>query len=91
MICPKCNTELFCHCKNCIKKYSNRTPILWKIILEDGEEYEVEYCGNCGYENSPNFWEDLSVNQLFEAENVSSFKELNEKRNSKKDREKAKR
>ncbi len=40
----------------------------------------MQYCGNCGYTNSPDFWADLEVNQLFEKEGVSSFKELKEKR-----------
>lgn len=79
MFCPECKEELFCHCKSCIDRNHEKIPYLWKKYYQNGETYKLQYCGNCGYENIPDFWEDLEYNQLMEAEGVSNLEELNEK------------
>jgi Zn ribbon nucleic-acid-binding protein len=77
MNCPNCNKELFCHCESCKAQNIDKTPWLFKYE----NEVELQYCGACGYTDTPDAWFDKEIEQVLEAEGVNSLTELVNKKN----------
>lgn len=77
MKCPKCNTELFCHCASCKPENIDKTPWLFKYQ----DNIELQYCGACNYTDTPDAWFDIEAEQVLASEDVSSLTELVAKKN----------
>ncbi len=60
MECPQCGHEQTCPCKACQARKPTDKPWVWV----DGEFIA---CGNCGYQNHADWWEDQSYKQAQEA------------------------
>lgn len=60
MKCPKCETELQCPCKHCLKRYKekNEINVLW-VWLEN----DIIMCGKCGYSAHCDVWMDIEAKQ----------------------------
>jgi hypothetical protein len=57
MLCPKCDAEQHCPCKNCAPR--NKGRVTW-VVHSDGE---CASCGHCGFSESYDGWMDIESDQ----------------------------